>query len=184
MEKIVKIPEGIEVNLEGDVLAVKGPKGELKREFKNPGIKTLVEPGKVTFSSESKRRSISAVMGTWASLVRNMINGVKWGWVCRLRLVYSHFPVKLKAEEGKLLIQNFLGERKPRIARLLSGTETRVEKDEVIVTGADKELVGQSCANIEQTCTIKGRDRRVFQDGIWKLSKCKLDKGDKDEEAA
>ncbi len=178
MEKIVEIPEGIDVNLEGDVLAVKGPKGELKREFKNPGIKTLVEKGKkVTFSSESKRRSISAVMGTWAALARNMINGVKWGWVCRLRLVYSHFPVKLKVDEGKLVIQNFLGERKPRIARILSGTEARVEKDEVIVKGADKELVGQSCANIEQTCTIKGRDRRVFQDVIWILRKPEMDKG-------
>jgi large subunit ribosomal protein L6 len=184
MERIIEIPEGIDVNLEGDVLAVRGPKGELKREFRNPGIKTLAEPGRVTFSSESRRRGISAVMGTWAALVRNMIDGVKWGWACRLRLVYSHFPVKLKTEEDKLVIQNFLGERNPRIARLLPGTGARVEKDEVIVTGTDKELVGQSCANIEQACTVKGRDRRVFQDGIWKLGKPVAEKGEKDEETA
>lgn len=181
MEKIVEIPEGIEVNLEGDSLAIKGPRGELRREFKDPEIKTGVEKGRIVFSTESRKRKTSALLGTWAALARNMIGGVSYGWVCRLRLVYSHFPVKLKVEEGRLVIQNFLGERKSRIARLLPGTEARVDKDEIIVTGADKELVGQACANIEQTCTIKGRDRRVFGDGIWILGKPEVDKDDKDE---
>lgn len=183
MEKTVEIPEGIEVRLEGNSLAVKGPKGELKREFKSPEIKTMVKDGRVSFSSESKKRKTSAIIGTWAALLRNMIDGARWGWVCRLRLVYSHFPVKLKVEEGKLVIQNFLGERKSRIATLLPGAEVRVEKDEIIVTGAAKEIVGQTCANIEQTCTIKKRDRRVFQDGCWILGKPELDRGEKDENA-
>jgi large subunit ribosomal protein L6 len=184
MEKVVEIPEGVEVKLEGNSLAVKGPKGELKREFKRPGIKTIVERDRIIFSSaESKRRETGAIIGTWAALARNMVKGVMHGWVCRLRLVYSHFPVKLKAEEGKLTIQNFLGERRPRVARLLPGTEARVEKDEVVITGADKELVGQTCANIEQTCAVMGFDRRVFQDGIWILGKPEPGMGGKDESA-
>ena len=178
MEKILEIPEGINVSLEGNVLVVKGPKGELRREFRNPDIKTRIESGKVSvvFSSESRKRKTLAILGTWAAHVRNMIGGVASGWVCRLKLVYSHFPVKLKVEEGKLVIQNFLGERRPRVAKILPGTEASIEKDEVIVKGIDKELVGQSCANIEQTCVVKGFDRRIFQDGCWILGKPELDK--------
>lgn len=183
MEKIVEIPDGIEARLEGDSLAVKGPGGELRRDFRYPDVKKGIEEGKIIFSTESGKRKTLALMGTWAALVRNMIGGVRYGWVCRLKLVYSHFPVKLKVGEGKLVIENFLGERRPRVARILPGTEASVEKDVVIVRGIDRERVGQSCANIEQTCSVKGYDRRIFQDGIWKLSKCKLDKGEKDEAA-
>ena len=184
MKKFVEIPEGIKAEIEGDSLLVKGPRGELRREFREPEIKKVVKDGRVIFSSESGKRKILALIGTWAALVRNMINGVRYGWVCRLKLVYSHFPVKLKAEEGKLVIENFLGERRPRTARILPGTEASVDKDVVTVRGIDRERVGQSCANIEQTCAVKGYDRRIFQDGIWKLSKCELDRGEEDEEAA
>lgn len=180
MEKIVEIPEGIEAGLEGDFLVVKGPRGELRRELRNPGIKKAVSSGRIAFSSESGKRKLLAVMGTWAALARNMIKGVRYGWVCRLKLVYSHFPVKLKPGEGKLVIENFLGERSPRTARILPGTEVKVDKDTVIVTGIDKERVGQTCANIEQTCAVKGFDRRIFQDGIWILGKPEPGSGDGD----
>ncbi len=184
MEKIIKIPEGIEAKLEGAVLTLKGPLGELRREFRDQKIKASAGEGNITFSSEYGKGKTPALMGTWAAHVRNMIGGVRYGWVCRLRLVYSHFPVKLKAEDGKLVIQNFLGERKPRIARILPGTEAAVDKDEVIVRGIDKEMVGQSCANIEQSCNVKGFDRRIFQDGIWKLSKSGPDRGGRDGKSA
>lgn len=171
MEKTVDVPEKAVVEVQGSELVVKGPRGELRREFRKPNIKLAVQGGKVVFSSELEKKSVKAIIGTWVALVRNMLAGVTKGWSCRMRLVYSHFPVKLKVEGDRLIIENFLGERKAREARILDGTETKVEKDEIVVTGIDRERVGQTCANIEQTCVVKGYDRRVFQDGIWKLGK-------------
>jgi large subunit ribosomal protein L6 len=74
--------------------------------------------------------------------------------------------------EGKAIsIENFMGERKPRIARIVGQSLVVVQGDEVIVTGIDKEHVGQTAANVEQATRIKGRDPRVFQDGIYFIEK-------------
>ena len=60
----------------------------------------------------------------------------------------------------------------PRRAAILSGVDVRVEnKTDVIVSGIDKEAVGQTAANIERCTTVKNRDRRVFQDGIYRVAK-------------
>jgi large subunit ribosomal protein L6 len=64
-------------------------------------------------------------------------------------------------------IGNFLGERKPRVARILGESQVKLHGDEMVVTGINKEDVGQTAANIEQATRIKGRDPRVFQDGIY-----------------
>jgi large subunit ribosomal protein L6 len=97
-----------------------------------------------------------------------MIKGVVEGFECKLKIVYAHFPIQVKVEGDKVLIINFLGEKKPRKAQIV-GKETKVKvtSDEIIITGIDKEAVGQTAANIEQATRIKGYDPRVFQDGIY-----------------
>ena len=70
------------------------------------------------------------------------------------------------------VVNNYFGERVPRNADILSGVEVKVNnKVEVVVSGIDKELVGQTAANIEKCATVKNRDRRVFQDGIYLINK-------------
>jgi large subunit ribosomal protein L6 len=70
------------------------------------------------------------------------------------------------------VVNNYFGERVPRNAAILSGVEVKVNnKVEVVVSGIDKENVGQTAANIEKCATVKNRDRRVFQDGIYLINK-------------
>jgi len=70
------------------------------------------------------------------------------------------------------VVNNYFGERVPRNADILSGVDVKVNKKvEVVVSGIDKELVGQTAANIEKCATVKNRDRRVFQDGIYLINK-------------
>jgi large subunit ribosomal protein L6 len=88
-----------------------------------------------------------------------------------MKVVYSHFPIQLKAVSGELVINNFLGERKPRSAKILEGTKVEIGKDEVLVKGINKESVGQTMANIEQATRVRGFDIRVFQDGIYLVEK-------------
>jgi large subunit ribosomal protein L6 len=172
-EKTVQTPEGVEVKLEGSSLVVRGPKGELSREFRNPKIRTEIKAGQVRFSTEEKRRRTLALLGTWAAHLRNMITGVTKGWEARMKVVYSHFPIKLGQEGDRVLIQNFMGERKPRIAIIVGETKIELKKDEIVISGINKEEVGQTCGNLESITKVRGYDRRVFQDGIYILHKPK-----------
>ncbi|MBI2676103.1 MAG: 50S ribosomal protein L6 [Candidatus Aenigmarchaeota archaeon] len=167
MKAEVAVPEGIDVKLEKNVFTVKGKKGELKQEVRLEKIKISVENGKITVESLSERRKEKALVGTYASLLKSMCIGVTTGYQARLKVVYSHFPIKVSVEGRKVLVQNFLGKKSSRQAELFGNTEVKVSKDEIIVTGIDKKEVGQTAANIERSTKISGFDRRVFQDGIY-----------------
>ncbi|MEM2934475.1 MAG: 50S ribosomal protein L6 [Methanocellales archaeon] len=164
----VKIPQNVNVYIEGKFIRVTGPRGELKRELWSPVVSIRKQDSNIIIESSDKRRKARAIIGTLASHISNMMKGVVEGFECRLKIVYAHFPIQVKIEGDKVLIINFLGEKRPRMAQIV-GKETKVKitSDEVIVTGIDKEAVGQTAANIEQTTRIKGYDPRVFQDGIY-----------------
>jgi large subunit ribosomal protein L6 len=163
----IEIPEEVEVRVENSRIYVKGSKGEVSKEFKHPNVKIKLDNGKVIFTSDLERKKIKAIMGTWKVLLNNMILGVSRGWKGELKLVYSHFPVKLRIEEGKLVIENFLGERRPRSVQIPGNVKVDVDKNTIFVKGMDKERVGQLSARIEETTKVKGYDRRVFQDGCF-----------------
>ncbi|NIO20434.1 MAG: 50S ribosomal protein L6 [Candidatus Aenigmarchaeota archaeon] len=163
----IAIPKDVEARIENGRLYAKGSKGEVSKEFKHPNVKMGIDNGKVVLTSDIERKKTKAIMGTWTVLITNMFLGVEKGWKSELKLVYSHFPVKMKVEEGKLLIENFLGERRPREAPIPEDVKVDVEKNTIFVTGADKERVGQTAAHIEEVTKVKGYDRRVFQDGCF-----------------
>jgi len=173
MEKTVTVPEGISVSREDNFLVVKGPKGELKKGFRHPRINLKIEGNTVNIKSDIDRKKINAVVGTWAAHLRNMAAGVKGGWESKLKVVYSHFPVKVNVEGDTVLIQNFGGERKPRTSKIVGDTKVEIKKDEIIVSGTDKEAVGQTSSNLELITKVKAKDKRVFQDGIYITSKPK-----------
>lgn len=167
VQRTVSIPEGVTVSITESVLKVKGPKGELQRDMWHPAINIAVTDGTVVFTTESVKKQVIAMVGTLASHCKNMCTGVTIGYLYNLKVVYSHFPIQLKLQGEKLEINNFLGEKYPRTARILPGTTVKIGTDEVSVTGIDKELVGSTASNIEKATRIRDRDPRVFQDGIY-----------------
>ncbi|MBY9017107.1 MAG: 50S ribosomal protein L6, partial [Candidatus Lokiarchaeota archaeon] len=64
-------------------------------------------------------------------------------------------------------VVNFLGERAPRVTKYLKNVEVKVDGEDVILTGPDKETLGQTAANIKKACRIRKKDPRVFQDGVY-----------------
>lgn len=167
MKNEIEISEGMEAAFENDRLTVKGSKGETTRIFRHPNVKLKVENGKIVLTSSIERKKTKATMGTWNAIIRNMFIGVTKGWRGKMKLVYSHFPVKMKVEENRFLIENFLGEKNPRFVPIPKDLKIEVKGSEIYVTGTDKQRVGQFCARIEQTTKVRGYDRRVFQDGIY-----------------
>jgi large subunit ribosomal protein L6 len=167
----VEIPEGVEVSVEGSNVTVKGPKGQVSRKLSYPEIEIKKEDSYLVVNSKLDRKQQKAMVGTLAAHVGNMIAGVTKGFEYKMKVVYSHFPIQLKAASGELVISNFLGERKSRSARVLNGVKVDILKDELVLTGIDKESVGQTMANIEQATRVHGFDIRVFQDGIYLVDK-------------
>lgn len=167
----VSVPEGVKLDLDGQTVRVKGPKGELSRVLVYPGIELKKENSDLVVISKIDRKQQRAMVGTLASHVANMIKGVTNGFQYRMKVVYSHFPIQLKASESEVIITNFLGERKPRSAKVVGDAKVEIKKDELLVSGIDKESVGQTMANIEQATRVRGFDVRIFQDGIYLVGK-------------
>ncbi|MFP4655410.1 MAG: 50S ribosomal protein L6 [Methanohalobium sp.] len=167
----IPIPEDITVSLDGKYLTVTGPKGMNKKFMWYPGVVIKPTDSEITIDALSTRRDKKAIIGTFAAHVRNMITGVTDGFEYRMKVVYSHFPMQLKVDGNKFLISNFLGEKKPRVANIVGDTTVKVDGDEIVITGINKEDVGQTAANIEQTTKINRFDPRIFQDGIYIVEK-------------
>ena len=168
----VPVPEGVEVSVDGMKVVVKGPKGELERDFSH--IRNVVirldedeEGKKVVVEAFFANRRLKALVGTIAAHIANMITGVTKGYRYKLKIVFSHFPITVKVDGDRVLVENFLGEKAPRVAKIMPGVSVKVQKDDVIVEGIDIEAVGQTAANIELATKVQDKDRRVFIDGIY-----------------
>ncbi len=164
-------PEGVSPSLEGNVLTVKGPKGEVNKTLSFPGISMSLDGNKLVITSEGENKKMKAILGTWKAIAAGMATGVTKGWKCTLKLVYSHFPVKLKMEGDTFVVENFLGEKQKRKIKISNDVKVEIKGNEITVTGTDKEKVGQIAALIEQKVSVKGFDRRIFQDGIYKVGR-------------
>ncbi|MBN1538984.1 MAG: 50S ribosomal protein L6 [Candidatus Thermoplasmatota archaeon] len=169
--KEIEIPSGVTVKLSGDLLTVKGPKGELEMHFVHPRVSIKVEGNHVSVHCDKPKRAEMGLCGTWTAHVKNMVNGVTKGFHYRMRIIYSHFPIKTSVKGKELVIENFLGERHPRTANILEGVTAKISGDSIILEGADKQKVGQTASNIEKSTIVRGYDPRVFQDGIYLVSR-------------
>jgi large subunit ribosomal protein L6 len=170
-ETEVQILEGTDIEVQRSLVVIKGPKGTLKRDLWYPGIEISRDDKKINIRTQIDKKVQDSVVQTFASHIINMMTGVVSGFEYKLKIVYSHFPIQVKIEGKAVLIGNFLGERKPRVARIKGESQVKLYGDEIIVTGINKEDAGQTAANIEQATRIKGRDPRVFQDGIYIIEK-------------
>lgn len=167
----IKIPEGVSVSLTQNLFIARGPKGTVERKLWYPGIKIEAREGEILVDAESSRKEQKAMVGTFSSHIRNLVTGVSDGFECKMTIVYAHFPMQVKVEGKTFIIGNFLGEKKPRVAKILGETKVKVTGNEVFISGINKEDVGQTAANIEQKTKIKRFDPRTFQDGIYIVQK-------------
>jgi len=165
--RTVIIPEGVNITIENINVMIKGPLGQIQRDIWYPGITIKKEDSNLVIGTDIPRREQLAMIGTFESHLKNMIVGVTKGYEYTMKVVYSHFPIQLKAEGNKVMINNFLGEKKSRKASIKGDSKVMIKGDQVIITGINKEDVGQTAANIRIATKIKRFDPRVFQDGVY-----------------
>jgi len=167
MARSVEVPEGVEVKVEDRVVTVKGEKGTLTRDFSHAPVSISLEGKEVRVGTMWPRKKEASLVGTVSSHIGNMIMGVTKGFTYKLKIVFSHFPISVKVREKAVAIENFTGERSPRMARIMGEAKVVVKGEDVIVQGINIEDVSQTAANIERATKVKVKDPRVFLDGIY-----------------
>ena len=165
--KVIEIPNGVDVMVDGRVVTVKGAKGILTRDFSEAPLLIQLEDKTIKVQASWPRKKEVALVGTVSSHIQNMITGVIKGFTYKLKIVFSHFPISVKVKENMVSIENFTGERSPRLVKVLGDTKIYVKEDDVIVQGINLGDVSQTAASIEQGTKVKVKDPRVFLDGIF-----------------
>ena len=167
----IHIPEGIEAHLEENTLTVKGPKGENKRTFEIGQLSFEKKDDSIIIGTKKLIKREKKKINTIVAHIENMIKGVKEGFEYKLKVVFIHFPISVDIKGKEATIKNFLGEKTPRKVKIREGAEVKVDRDLITINSINKELAGQTAADFEIATKIKGRDRRVFQDGIFIINK-------------
>jgi len=143
-KKPVAVPKGVTVALDGRTLSVKGPKGELSREF-HPEMGLAVQGEQVVVTRPSDEARHKALHGLSRTLVQNMVEGVSRGFSKTLEIQ----GVGFKAESKPFGLQLSLGFSHPVQYKAPTGIKFTVEGNTIVkIEGPDKELVGQVAAEI------------------------------------
>lgn len=172
VERIVEIPEGVSVEVSNSEVIVKSDGKEMKREFTHPKIDIKVDDNKVKISSKKASKNELKNIGTITGHINNMVTGFKQPFEYKLEICNVHFPMNAKVEGKEVIIKSFLGEKKDRKAKILENVNVEIKGSDISVSSFDKEAAGQTAANIEKSARLTGRDRRIFQDGIFLTEKC------------
>jgi large subunit ribosomal protein L6 len=166
-EAEVDLPEGVSASFANGNLLVTGPLGKVSQDFSKVPVMLAVKDSKVNASTTGTRRKDKAILNTAKSMVTNAIDGVVSGYEYKLKLVFAHFPVTVRVQGSRVLVENFYGERAPRVADIVGDSKVEVKGEDITVTGVSIRDVGQTAANLEQATKVKRKDQRVFLDGVY-----------------
>ena len=142
------LPKGVTVTVNGSLVTVKGPKGELKQTI-NPSISVKVEDGQVALSRPDDERENRKMHGLYRALIHNMVVGVSEGYKKTLELV----GVGFRASNSGQVLELALGYTHPIFLKLAPEVkvETKSERNQnplITLESCDKQLLGQVCAKI------------------------------------
>ena len=169
----INIPGDVKISYKSHMLTVEGPLGKTHKNFKKIPVDIEINDDKVGLRSQGTRKANYAIMNTSRSIIRNLIEGVIEGYTIKMKIVFSHFPINVKVEGKQVLIENFQGERAPRITKIWGDTKVTPKGDDIIITGYVLTDVSETAAEIENRSRVKNKDHRVFLDGIYKFEKKK-----------
>ncbi|MEI6288280.1 MAG: 50S ribosomal protein L6 [bacterium] len=142
----VIIPAGVDVNIDGKVITVKGPKGQLTQVIHDHVLLKIVDNQVIVNIKDESDRSQGALWGLFARLIKNMVTGVTVGFEKKLEINGIGFKA---AVNGKVLTLN-VGFSHPVEFPFPDGTDIRVEGNAIIVSGNDKQVVGETAAKIRR----------------------------------
>lgn len=167
----IPVPEAVKVAENHRILSVEGPLGKTRKNFKKIPVDLKINEKDVFLKALGTRKKDHAIFKTAESLIRQLIKGVQTGYTYKMKIVYAHFPITVKVKDGNIHVENFQGERAPRVSKIFGATKVASKGDDVIVTGPVLTDVSQTAASLQQNTKVKNKDSRVFLDGIYLYEK-------------
>jgi len=147
-KKPILIPEGVSVNIEDNVILVKGPKGENSLKL-NKNLEISKKENKIMVLAKSKSKDVRALHGLYRMLIFNLVEGVVNGFEKKLQLHGLGYRVASgNTEDGKQKLTLFLGFSHPIDFIAKEGINFALQKNNIIVSGIDKQQVGETAAKI------------------------------------
>ncbi len=175
----IELPQGVQAAREGQLLVVKGPKGEVKRKFVHHKVDVKIAGSKLVINSKKATKREKTAVYTLIAHLKNMIHGVQKPFVYKLKACSgppaSHFPMQITVANNTFTIKNFLGEKVPRILKLKQGVNVKINGTEITVESSDIEIAGATASELELATNIPNKDQRIFQDGIYIVEKPERD---------
>ncbi len=167
--KSIAVPEGVDVDVAGDRVAIKNP--PMERRFILHNVSLKKEGNSIILMADNATKREKKIIGSVAAHIKNMLSQQLFEY--RLQICSVHFPINVSIDKSanEVVIKNFLGETKERRAKIIANVDTKIQGDIIVVSSRDKEAAGQTAANIEVATRISMHDRRVFQDGIFMTQK-------------
>lgn len=142
-KKPIDIPEKTEVTVEGNLIKVKGPLGELQREF-NKFVNVEVKDNQVIVTPVNESLDARAFWGTFASHIDNMVKGVNEEY--KKALIIEGVGFKAAVQGDKIVLN--VGFSHPVELKIPEGVKCEVEKENIKISGIDKEKVGEFAATV------------------------------------
>ena len=140
----VEVPKGVEVNIAGGNISVKGPLGAIGRPA-DPSVEMKREGEQIVFKALGNSNHANAMSGTMRALVAGMVTGVTKGFEKRLALVGVGFRAQAQGDK----LQLSLGFSHPVVHQMPKGIKVATPtQTEIVISGIDKQLVGQVAAEV------------------------------------
>ena len=171
LSRVIEVPEEVGVVIRDNEVIVKGNGNELVKRFDRGKVSIVFADNKITISAKGATRRESKMIGTIWACINNMIRGVGENFVYTLEICNVHFPMNVKVESNEVIIKSFIGETVKRVAKILPNVKVDIKGSQITVSSCDIESAGQTAANLEKATRLTGRDRRIFQDGIFMTEK-------------
>jgi large subunit ribosomal protein L6 len=166
----IEMPSGVQVEVNGTEVSVKGALGTNTRRFNDALLKVSASGNRLSIvpvdSKKLKEKARTAEV-SFAKVVRNDIDGVLKYYEINMQTVSAHFPISLEMKGNVLQIKNLIGERAARTAKMVGKTKAEAKGQTLKIYGISKEEVTQSAANVRKACKIRFKDTRIFQDGLY-----------------
>ncbi|AIB09844.1 60S ribosomal protein L9 (nucleomorph) [Lotharella oceanica] len=174
LESLVTIPDNVIVTIKKKIIRVKGRFGSLEKKFYNNDILILLQKKDniIKIHSYYNTGDKPAMVRTIASFIYNMILGVTNGFIFKMRVVYSHFPIIVKGnlDTNSLDIRNYFGQKKINLfyfPNRISFDLSLIQDKRIILKSKCLNSLSLSCNSIQHYFRINNKDTRVFIDGIF-----------------
>jgi large subunit ribosomal protein L6 len=163
-KKPIKIPEDVAVKIQDNILTFKGPKGEIKYNLPT-AIKIKVSEDELNLVSSIKKRQERVIYGLTRAAIANIVRGISRGFKKRLVLFGVGYSVKLEGEDLILA----LGYSHPVKLKKPEGIEIKIAKNDIEISGINREKVGQFAAcirDLKRPEPYKGKGFKYFNEVI------------------